>query len=130
MLRRKPDYGSAHHWLSISYQALGETDLAEFSQLPRLSRITMIDGEDIELGRELRARWSPSRLEILVGPEDAEDSELRALPLEQIQSVYVADTNPLKSTLLSPKFWIVVGAAAALAWYLAGRENSDNTAVE
>ena len=121
---RHADGGAA--WYPVATPA----DLAEFTQLPRLSRITMIDGEEIELGRELRARWSPSRLEILVGPEDAEDAELRPLPLQEIQSVYVADTNPLKSTLLSPKFWIVVGAAAALAWYLAGRENSDNIAVE
>jgi len=112
------------------YPVATPADLAEFAILPRLSRITLVDGEDIAVDREMKADWSASRLEILVGPKGASTNELRILPLEEIESVHVADTSPLRSTLLAPKFWIVVGAAAVLAWYLAGRENPDNIAVE
>lgn len=112
------------------YPVATPEDLVEFDVLPRLKKITMGDGELIELGRDTQARWSVSQLDILVGPKEAEDRDLRALPLDEIESIHVADTNPLKSTLLSPKFWIVAGVAVGLAWFLAGREDSDNTAVE
>jgi hypothetical protein len=112
------------------YPVATPADLIEFGSLPRLSRITLVDGEVIEVTRETEVDWSASRLEILVGPDGSPIADRRILPLEEIESVHVADTSPLKSTLLSPKFWIVVGAAAALGWFLAGQENSDNTAVE
>lgn len=114
----------------VWYPVATPADLLEFDALPRLSRIEMVGGEVIEVERGIEASWSASQLEILVGDEGSEMASRRPLPLDQIQSVYVADTSPLKSTLLSPKFWIVAGGAAVLAWYLAGRENSDNTAVD
>ena len=104
--------------------------MVEFDVLPRLKKITMGDGEVIEPGRELKARWSANRLEILVGPKGAEERELRRLSLDEIESIQVADTNPMKSTLLSARFWIVVGAAVGLVWFVAGREDADNTAVK
>ena len=112
------------------YPVATPTDLIEFASLPRLSRITMVDGEVIEIDRETDTDWSASRLEIIVGPKGSTVSDRRILPLEQIESVYLADASPLKSTLLSPKFWIVIGAAVALVWFVAGQEDSDNTAVK
>ena len=112
------------------YPVATPAGLIEFASLPRLNRITLVDGEVIELDREMEADWSASQLEIVVGPDGTPASDRRVLPLEEIESVQLADTSPLKSTLLSPKFWIVVGAAAVLGWFLAGQENSDNTAVE
>jgi hypothetical protein len=105
-------------------------DLIEFDVLPRLERIVMGDGEIVELDKDTKARWSANQLEILVGPKQAETRELRSLPLDEIESIQVADTNPMKSTLLSPRFWIVAGVAVGVAWFIAGREDSDNTAVE
>ena len=112
------------------YPVATPIDLVEFDVLPRLERISMDDGEIIELGRDMKARWSANQLEILVGPKEAESRDLRSLPLDEIESIQVADTNPMKSTLLSPRFWIVAGVAVGLAWFIAGREDSDNTAVE
>lgn len=114
----------------VWYPVATPTDLVEQDTLPNLRRIVMLDGEVIEVDRDTRVRWSASRLEILVGPRTADERDLRPLALDQIQTVEVADTNPLKATLLSPKFWIVAGAAVGLAWFVAGREDSDNTAVE
>lgn len=105
-------------------------DLAQFDVLPKLERITLLDGETIEVDRETRAHWSANHLEILVGPKTLADKDLRVLSMDEVETVQLATTNPLRATLLAPQFWIVAGAAAGLAWFLAGRENSDNTAVE
>jgi hypothetical protein len=112
------------------YPVATPVDLIEFDVLPRLERIVMGDGEIVELDKDTKARWSANQLEILVGPKQAETRELRSLPLDEIESIQVADTNPMKSTLLSPRFWIVAGVAVGVAWFIAGREDSDNTAVE
>jgi hypothetical protein len=112
------------------YPVATPMDLLEFDVLPRLETITMNDGELIELDRDMKTRWSASHLEILVGPEGTEDRDLRSLPLDEIESIHIADANPLRATLLSPKFWIVAGVAVGLGWFIAGREDSDNTAVE
>jgi hypothetical protein len=114
----------------VWYPVATPTDLMEQDTLPHLRQIRMVDGEIIDVDRGTQTRWSANRLEILVGPKSADESDLRPLPLDQIETVEVADTNPLKATLLSPKFWVVAGAAVVLAWFLAGREDSDNIAVE
>ena len=114
----------------VWYPVATPVDLIEFDVLPRLEKVTMGDGEVIELNKDIQARWSANRLEILVGPKGTEDKDLRSLPLDEIESIQIADTNPMKATLLSPRFWIVAGVAVGLAWFIAGRENSDNTAVE
>lgn len=114
----------------VWYPLATPVDLAEQDTLPHLDRIVMTDGEVIVIDRDTQTRWSASRLEILVGPKSADRTDLRPLPLDRIETIEIADTSPLKATLLSPKFWLVASAAIVLAWYLAGRENSDNIAVE
>jgi hypothetical protein len=112
------------------YPVATPADLTEYDVLPRVDEIVLVDGERIPVGRDNKARWAPGKLAILVGPRGAEDAELRPLSLEEIQTIRLSDTNPVKSTLLSPKFWIVGAAAVGVAWWIAGRADTDNLAVE
>lgn len=112
------------------YEVGTPSDLAAFDVLPHLEMITLLDGESIPVDRDTRARWSANRLEILVGPKSVADSELRVVSLDEVETIRIESTSPLKATLLSPKFWIVAGVAIGVAWFIAGQENSDNIAVE
>ncbi|RKZ17372.1 hypothetical protein DRQ53_03755 [bacterium] len=112
------------------YPVATPNDLAELDVLPRLELIILNNGEEIVVDRDTKARWSASRLEILVGPEGVPDSALRVVSLDEIELIRVTTTSALRSTVLSPKFWIVAGVAVGLAWFAATRADSDNTAVE
>jgi hypothetical protein len=114
--------GGVAEWFAV----LTPDDLLRFERLPAIARIELRSGDRLTFGETdeeaRRARWAPSRLAILVEPEDG--GEPREILLDEIQTIELLENESVVETLSSPALW-VVGAAAAGAIVLIGRNSGD-----
>jgi hypothetical protein len=102
-------------------------DLLEFEDLPRIQRVTTLDGQTYLLGDgKGRAVWRSDRLALdILDPLGAQIAEIG---LDEIHELVLFEPDLLGATLASPAFWVVGAAAAGLVVWINGRQDEEGLA--
>lgn len=102
-------------------------DLLEFEDLPRIQRVTTLEGRTYLLGEgEGRAVWRSDRLALnILDPLGAQVAEVG---LEEIHELVLFEPDLLGATLASPAFWVVGAAAAGLVVWISGQQDEEGLA--
>ena len=102
-------------------------DLLGYAELPRISSVTMRDGERIDLGADNpHSRWSEDERAIEISFDGISFQEL---PLIEIETVQLHESQFLESTVLSWKFWAMGAAAGILLAIVLQAQGSESLAV-
>ena len=102
-------------------------DLLEFEDLPRIQRVTTLEGQTYLLGDgKGRAAWRSDRLALNI--LDPLGTRVAEVGIEEIHELVLFEPDLLGATLASPAFWVVGAAAAGLVVWINGRQDEEDLA--